>query len=326
MRSNGDDEILVETGATVEQVEDDEVKANEPDKSKYLANRLFFDTIIFCVAVVFVVVVTTLAVLLHNSSSSDTTTNTEQQSEATPLPGPTTTGPPVTWSTNFPLPLCGGDCDADGDCQDGLICFQRGANVPVPGCSGGSENESLTDYCVKDPSQFTSAPVTPVPSPPTPSPSKTLSEPVDPSCQVVYPSIPNFSCVSREESFDRDGRDAIYYQFSVDCDAYGDYQAQTGLWESGRTRGTLFSDDWVMLQTDSVIADYDGYNYQSNPMDYVDWRYQSNHNECWLSFVMETGYMSEIGVRSCVRLRLHDDLCSGFYRSDCIDLATCSWD
>jgi flagellar basal body-associated protein FliL len=85
MRSNSDDETLVESVATVEQ-------ANEPDKSKDLAHRLFSDTIIFCIAVVFVVVVTTLAVLLHNSSSSDTTTNTEQESEATPLPGPTTTG------------------------------------------------------------------------------------------------------------------------------------------------------------------------------------------------------------------------------------------
>jgi hypothetical protein len=242
MRSNSDDETLVESVATVEQ-------ANEPDKSKDLAHRLFSDTIIFCIAVVFVVVVTTLAVLLHNSSSSDATTNTEQQSEAPPLPGPTTMAPTF----------------------------------------GG---------VLLDPTAI------PFTAPPTPNPSTTLSEqPVDPSCQVDYPSIPIFTCFEREEQY---GQDAIGYQFAVDCDAYGDYQAQTGLWESGRTMGTVFDNDGVKLQL-SLGEDSDG-------------NYNTSCNECWLSFLLETDV-----TPSCVRIQLHDDLCSAFYTSDCIALATCPW-
>ena len=41
------------------------------------------------------------------------------------------------------------DCDDDDGCQDGLICFQRGALEAVPGCSG-EENRELDgkDVCV----------------------------------------------------------------------------------------------------------------------------------------------------------------------------------
>jgi hypothetical protein len=52
------------------------------------------------------------------------------------------------WSTKFPLELCVGDCDSDEDCATTLVCFQRGANQDVPGCSGGRDNGSRTDYCV----------------------------------------------------------------------------------------------------------------------------------------------------------------------------------
>eukprot|EP00980_Cylindrotheca_fusiformis_P021855 scaffold8694_cov135-Cylindrotheca_fusiformis.AAC.2 len=41
-----------------------------------------------------------------------------------------------------------GDCDSDNDCESGLICFQRGAYESVPGCSGGSSDGSLSDYCI----------------------------------------------------------------------------------------------------------------------------------------------------------------------------------
>ena len=43
------------------------------------------------------------------------------------------------------LGLCQGDCDSDGDCQEGLICFQRNGKEPVPGCGGGGR--SSWDYC-----------------------------------------------------------------------------------------------------------------------------------------------------------------------------------
>ena len=44
------------------------------------------------------------------------------------------------------LGVCEGDCDTDANCEAGLVCFQRSASEPVPGCSGdGSAN---WDYCV----------------------------------------------------------------------------------------------------------------------------------------------------------------------------------
>jgi hypothetical protein len=38
--------------------------------------------------------------------------------------------------TTMPLGQCEGDCDADYDCLDDLICFQRDSFESVPGCSG----------------------------------------------------------------------------------------------------------------------------------------------------------------------------------------------
>jgi hypothetical protein len=60
---------------------------------------------------------------------------------------------------------CQGDCDKDSHCQDGLYCFQRDARGPVPGCEGGENDRSLTDYCVhKDLSQVPRSPHTNNPS------------------------------------------------------------------------------------------------------------------------------------------------------------------
>jgi hypothetical protein len=56
--------------------------------------------------------------------------------------------PPI---DKFPLRRCEGDCDTDEDCMDGLICFQRNANETVPGCTGGSSTDLLTDFCILDP-------------------------------------------------------------------------------------------------------------------------------------------------------------------------------
>ena len=49
----------------------------------------------------------------------------------------------------LPLGRCVGDCDSDRDCADNLICFQRNRFAAVPGCSGGSSDGSLSDYCVR---------------------------------------------------------------------------------------------------------------------------------------------------------------------------------
>eukprot|EP00538_Stauroneis_constricta_P002611 CAMPEP_0119549168 /NCGR_PEP_ID=MMETSP1352-20130426/2937_1 /TAXON_ID=265584 /ORGANISM="Stauroneis constricta, Strain CCMP1120" /LENGTH=266 /DNA_ID=CAMNT_0007594657 /DNA_START=242 /DNA_END=1042 /DNA_ORIENTATION=+ len=50
--------------------------------------------------------------------------------------------------TRFPLGRCEGDCDHDADCNNGLFCFQRGANQPIPGCNGNPGSRS--DFCVPD--------------------------------------------------------------------------------------------------------------------------------------------------------------------------------
>jgi hypothetical protein len=48
-------------------------------------------------------------------------------------------------ASQLPLQLCEGDCDNDGDCADGLKCFQRTGLTPVPGCSGSGKIDY--DYC-----------------------------------------------------------------------------------------------------------------------------------------------------------------------------------
>lgn len=66
----------------------------------------------------------------------------------------------------FPLGLCTGDCDYDSDCQEGLVCFQRSANDPVPGCkSGGMGFFASIDYCIIPPPTMapTTAPLTAAP-------------------------------------------------------------------------------------------------------------------------------------------------------------------
>eukprot|EP00980_Cylindrotheca_fusiformis_P016105 scaffold4780_cov113-Cylindrotheca_fusiformis.AAC.4 len=56
--------------------------------------------------------------------------------------------PPLEESLQFPLSLCQGDCDSDVDCQKGLRCLQRTGGMDVPGCSGGQQDLSATDYCI----------------------------------------------------------------------------------------------------------------------------------------------------------------------------------
>lgn len=48
----------------------------------------------------------------------------------------------------LPLEECSGDCDTDGDCKDGLKCFQQHMKSAVPGCRGVAK-EGM-DYCVRN--------------------------------------------------------------------------------------------------------------------------------------------------------------------------------
>lgn len=56
--------------------------------------------------------------------------------------------PKISWSDSFPLGLCAGDCDTDDECEGDLVCFEHEPNQAVPGCRGGEDNDSKTDYCI----------------------------------------------------------------------------------------------------------------------------------------------------------------------------------
>ena len=47
------------------------------------------------------------------------------------------------------LGRCEGDCDTDEDCEGDLVCFQRSDCMYVPGCDGGFDDYSRSDYCVR---------------------------------------------------------------------------------------------------------------------------------------------------------------------------------
>ena len=47
------------------------------------------------------------------------------------------------------LGRCEGDCDTDEDCEGDLVCFQRSDCMYTPGCDGGFNDYSRTDYCVR---------------------------------------------------------------------------------------------------------------------------------------------------------------------------------
>jgi Leucine-rich repeat (LRR) protein len=70
----------------------------------------------------------------------------------------------------FPLGLCQGDCDGDGDCQSGLRCFDDAVSSTVPGCLGEravNNQGNKEDYCYDPGGQPvpmpTSAPAVPTP-------------------------------------------------------------------------------------------------------------------------------------------------------------------
>jgi hypothetical protein len=45
------------------------------------------------------------------------------------------------------LEKCKGDCDSDLECMDGLKCFPRLSNEPVPGCPDIAEADAAYDFC-----------------------------------------------------------------------------------------------------------------------------------------------------------------------------------
>lgn len=49
--------------------------------------------------------------------------------------------------SRYPLDQCQGDCDVDAHCRGNLVCFQRNGSESVPGCIGGENDRTPTDYC-----------------------------------------------------------------------------------------------------------------------------------------------------------------------------------
>eukprot|EP00980_Cylindrotheca_fusiformis_P006472 scaffold1377_cov126-Cylindrotheca_fusiformis.AAC.17 len=79
------------------------------------------------------------------------------------------------WEPNPPIGECQGDCDQDSDCEVHMYCFQRNAQFEaVPGCLGGEEDSTLTDYCTYKEQAPTPPPVR------VPTPEITLSPTVAP--------------------------------------------------------------------------------------------------------------------------------------------------
>ena len=72
---------------------------------------------------------------------------------------------------NFPLKLCEGDCDNDGECAGTLVCMQRNGGEDVPGCKGF--DSSLNDYCIEDESLMKAPSAAPTKEVPTKSPRPT---------------------------------------------------------------------------------------------------------------------------------------------------------
>lgn len=123
----------------------------EPAKPKSCRTFFYIGFVLFAMAV------TGVAVWILMDSSIQNTTRVEAESQfqeptdftATlpPVSSPAT-DPPLAISDITPLSKCMGDCDEDSDCGPGLKCFQRIQNTPVPGCSGGLEDNSNSDYCI----------------------------------------------------------------------------------------------------------------------------------------------------------------------------------
>lgn len=83
------------------------------------------------------------------------------------------------WESPVPLGECAGDCDTDEDCGPGLYCYQRNSPYQdVPGCLGGNEDPSLTDYCVSTALPSTTPDTVPVPSTNAPAIANPTAQPV----------------------------------------------------------------------------------------------------------------------------------------------------
>jgi hypothetical protein len=120
-----------------------------------------------------------------------------------PRPVVTVVGDNGSPSSRFPLGLCQGDCDRDSDCAGTLRCFQRNGGQDVPGCSGGSNEGSRSDFCY-DPAPEASKPI-PVPTRPNPAPvASPTARPVAPPDSTTPVPPPSMSPVAPSGSITLD--------------------------------------------------------------------------------------------------------------------------
>ncbi|CAJ1897025.1 unnamed protein product [Cylindrotheca closterium] len=122
-----------------------DTKDSAPEKSN------FRGTLSCAILVLLVLAATAVAVwfVMDDSRSQKQEQIQPAQSDGfTSVKSLSSVGPALEISGIKPLSICMGDCDEDSDCGPGLMCFQRNAYESVPGCFGGANDESRTDYCI----------------------------------------------------------------------------------------------------------------------------------------------------------------------------------
>jgi hypothetical protein len=122
-------------------------------------------------------------------TGTPTTAEPSISAEPTAAPFVLPTGPAKSienlgWEPPAPIGECQGDCDEDFDCGPYLYCHQRNSQFEaVPGCMGGENDATLTDYCTYREPEPTVPPVTVPTTSPTPPP--TAAPTVKPSVAPV---------------------------------------------------------------------------------------------------------------------------------------------
>lgn len=87
---------------------------------------------------------------LSNNKNKKKNSSKEHDHQHDPTPEPTRSSSVLRYKGNGlshgSYARCEGDCDSDDDCFGDLVCFQRTALEPVPGCEGTLY--SSLDYCI----------------------------------------------------------------------------------------------------------------------------------------------------------------------------------
>ncbi len=150
------------------------------------------------------------------------------------------------WEPPIPLGECAGDCDTDEDCGPGMYCYQRNSPYEnVPGCLGGDEDPSLTDYCA-----FRSLPTTTpetVPATPTIAPTVSPTTTIPSTSAPVVGSFPSVTIVGWSPS-------DLLNECEGDCDE--DTDCSPGLVCFQRNRANVNVPGCLGGDLDKSLTDY----------------------------------------------------------------------